>query len=322
MKRRTSYEKKYFMLFVALLIFFTSFPSVFATGAPRGLDWNLPVAISERIEPCQLASLTDDELRLLHQPYVDIANSISLELGVNIEIGTIDCYFITRDDILYAITNITLAEHDFRLRELAVQVRNIEYSSRILGAALDSGYDYVLVALVGALNYGAIDPVDAYNRIQQNGTRAFYEEIEPLFNTLYNKVADPVDAYYRYEIAEPYAMERWGPVYMFERPPTFASNILRNQIAAEVCPWTMSPQWVEHSIAPRLTPVGPWTWVLVGHHISAWVDPGFAGSPNTIISIDNGGRLRRSVPGGTETVWWESSLITGFQVNDRTFRLW
>jgi len=50
------------------------------------VKWNLPVAISAGIEPYQLATLTNDELRLLHQPYVDIANSISSEFGVDFAI--------------------------------------------------------------------------------------------------------------------------------------------------------------------------------------------------------------------------------------------
>jgi len=136
------------------------------------------VAISAGIELDQLGYLTDDEIRLLHQPYVDIVNSISNEYGVNMEIGTFDCYFTTRDDILYTITNVSLAEIDLRHRELAEQLRGAQYSSKLIEAILDSEYGHVLGALLRALEYRIIDPVDAYHHIQQDGVTSFIEGIE------------------------------------------------------------------------------------------------------------------------------------------------
>jgi len=139
-------------------------------------DWNLPVAVSVGIEPYQLAQLSNEELRLLHQPYVDIANAISTELGVDISIGTIDCYFMTRDDILYAITNISLAEHEAKLRGLGMGIRRAEYWTRVFMIVSDSGYD--LQALLSAFECEYSDPVEAYYVIQHNGVAAFMENIE------------------------------------------------------------------------------------------------------------------------------------------------
>ncbi|MCL2571953.1 MAG: hypothetical protein FWE11_06080 [Defluviitaleaceae bacterium] len=297
-------KKKHLLLFVALLVFIVSVPVVFAHEAPGNLDWNLSVAVSAGIEPDQLMYLTDDEVRLLHQPYVDIANSISAEFGVNIEIGTIDCYFMTRDDIIYTITNVSLAEIDLGLRELAEQVRNIEYSSRVLEAALDARCDYALAVFVSALNGGVIDPVYAYYSIQQNGISFLYGEIEPLFDSLNYEVYDAG-----------FAVERMFPVYRFVRTPTEAQNILRNHIGAAFCHTTRNLLWTE--VTPFLTPVSPWSFVSFGFHIETRVQGG------VIISTDNGGTLRRVHPGGwTETTWWERPIITGFQAQDRSYRLW
>ncbi|MCL2406120.1 MAG: hypothetical protein FWC92_11335 [Defluviitaleaceae bacterium] len=140
-------------------------------------DWDIPITVSAGIETDQLASLTDDEIRLLHQPYVDIANSISLELGVNIEIGTIDCYFITRDDILYVIANISLAEHEVRLRELGEQLRRMTYANKVFEVILKSDYAHILVALIDVFDHGVIDPIEAYYHIQHNGIASFFEDI-------------------------------------------------------------------------------------------------------------------------------------------------
>jgi len=139
-------------------------------------DWNLPVAISAGVDPEQLVSLTDDEIRALHQPYVDIANLISTELGVDISIGTIDCYFMSRDDILYTISNITLAEIDFRLRELGEGIRRAEYANRVFDIVQEFGYG--LQALIDAFDCEDFDPIEAYYRIQQGGINSFIESIE------------------------------------------------------------------------------------------------------------------------------------------------
>ncbi|MCL2571954.1 MAG: hypothetical protein FWE11_06085 [Defluviitaleaceae bacterium] len=147
---------------------------------PSTFDWNLPVATSAGIEPDQLAYLTDDEIRLLHQPYVDIANSISAEFGVNVEIGTIDCYFMTRDDIIYTITNVSLAEMDLGLRELGDQLRRMTYVSKVFETIQESDYDYMLAVLIDAFDHGALDPVEVYYRIQQDGITSFFKEIQDI----------------------------------------------------------------------------------------------------------------------------------------------
>ena len=66
-------------------------------------DWNLPTAISAGFDFYQLELLSDDEIRHLHQPYIDIVEVINAELNVNITIGTLDCYDGTREDLIYAV---------------------------------------------------------------------------------------------------------------------------------------------------------------------------------------------------------------------------
>ena len=174
-------KRNVLILFVALVLSL-SVVMILNTFAFRteesanSFDWDLPTAVSAGIESDHLASLTDDEIRVLHQPYIDIADAISLEFGVNITIGTIDCYEITRDDILYAISNISLAEHDSRLRELGESVRNSMYVSRVLEIAIAYG-GYGVRELIDSFNYGTLDPVEAYYRIQQDGIISFIEEI-------------------------------------------------------------------------------------------------------------------------------------------------
>ena len=179
-------QKKLFLLFGLLILSLYAIASCArvntieypANDFPLDFDWNLPTAVSAGIELYQLASLTDEEIRLLHQPHIDIANSISLEFGVNIEIGTADCYFMSRDDILYAIANISLAETDLRLRELAEQLRRVTYVGKVFELIQQSGYNYILVALIDAFDREVLDPVEVYYRLQQDSVISFFEEIQ------------------------------------------------------------------------------------------------------------------------------------------------
>jgi len=142
---------------------------------PSDFDWNLPTAVSAGVEPERLAYFTNDELMLLHQPYVDIADAIAAEFGVGLSIGTINCYFMTRYMIIDAITNISLAEHDSRLRELGYELRLGVYANKIMKIMVESGY--LIMDLINAMEDGLINPIEAYYRIQQVGVVSFYEEV-------------------------------------------------------------------------------------------------------------------------------------------------
>ena len=183
MQRRINIKKHFLLLGLLLFLFaITSCASVgnvgtdeyIAEGLWGELDWDLPVAVSVGIEPYQLKYLTDDEIRALHQPHVDIANAIAAEFNVGISIGTFDCYFMPREYILYAIANTPLAETDASLRELAEQLRRMEYSSKIIELVYEAGY--FTMALFDAFDNGYLHPVDTYYRIHEIGITAFFEE--------------------------------------------------------------------------------------------------------------------------------------------------
>ena len=92
---------------VLLSLLMNTFVITFARDMPINFDWGLPTAISAGLDSYQLELLSDDEIRLLHQPYIDITHAISFELDVIITPGTLDCYFVTREDILYLISNLS-----------------------------------------------------------------------------------------------------------------------------------------------------------------------------------------------------------------------
>jgi hypothetical protein len=260
-------------------------------GDYLNLDWNLPVAASVGIEPDQLASLSDDELRLLHQPYIYIINSIILEYGVNIIIGTLDCDFVTRDDVIYTITNISLAEIELSFRELAIEVRNVEYSSRIIEAILDSGYSDTLALYDVALDYVAFDPVEAYYRIQQSGVSFFYDKIEHF-----------------YEEIEPFAT---GPIrhFRFVADTPLPERFWRNSMNANFC----MAQFVFTRITstPVLTPNHPWTTHTPGRNVSVRID---AGRPNQVTSRDYTGVLQATINGIPTRIWWDTPINTFFRM--------
>ena len=225
--------------------------------------------------------MTYDEIRLLHQPYVDIADAISLEFGVNITIGTIDCYDVTREDILYAISNISLADHESRLRELGEQVSLMTYSSKVVEAVLEFGYD--LRILLDALVYGVFDPADVYYRIQQDGVSFFFEEI--------------------YEEILPLSIT----LGVFRNIPFFANGILINDMVAQFC----TVRRIFTSVhSTTLQPVGSWSIVASGHHISSFIDGSVA------ITTNSGVIVRRFVPGGTDMIEFHQ-LSTNFWISDR-----
>ena len=130
-------------------------------------DWNLPTAVSVGLKHYQLELLSDDEIRFLHQPYIDIVDAISLEFDVCITSGTLECYFLTREDILYVIFNVSLAEQEYHFRKLAEQMRDAIYTAMLAESLVDAGYAEVLLELMIAFDNNVINPTYAYYLFQQ-----------------------------------------------------------------------------------------------------------------------------------------------------------
>ena len=182
--RNNMHKKKVLSIAVALFIMVTlSAITIIALNSEDeysgAFDWyfdsSLPTAVSTGIEPYQLVSLSNDELRVLHQPYIDITNAISTEFGVRITTGSIDCYFVTREEIIYVISNLSLDKHETAIRDIAQEIRNLQYSAKLYEVLRENGYGHLVSRL---LENGYVeDTFEAYYRIQRDGATLFIEEI-------------------------------------------------------------------------------------------------------------------------------------------------
>ena len=154
---------------------------VFAQETPIYFDLNLPTAVSAGLNSYQLELLSDEEIRYLHQPYIDVTYAINLELDVIITPGTLDCYFVTREDILYVISQLSLAEHEYKVRTLGEQIRRAAYTAKIAEKLFDAGHAETWFNLLNAFDNQIIDPMDVYYLFQQtDGVYSFVQKIKEM----------------------------------------------------------------------------------------------------------------------------------------------
>jgi len=296
---------------VLLISLVLSTISVYAQDMWGEHECNLSNIVTTEVDSNCFDSLTYDELRILHQPYVDIVNAINEYFGIYLSLGTIDCYFMTREDIIYTITNISLFEHESRILELAEQLQRFTYRSRVLSAMLESD-DYDILMFYYAINYGLIDPVYTYYLIQQNQIAYFYDEIHNL--VVHESSFSEINSHNEEIGITPLIP---FPIYtFFSRPMHLRYDIFAVNIDASIDARPGSFAFVRVIGNVRYQVTRPWSVVTPMRHVSARVEPN---NPSIMTSTDIGGVFRLVEPGRSITYSFPNPVITIFQRHNQVF---